>query len=1409
MADDRSVTPVLLIAGMEMRSLGTHQSQGDTSQICYSLTLRPDMDFLRDDDVASFSELISNICFKTARLSVIQLQAGDRADVALAFLGAVETHNGSLAAFDLVDAAPSLSDPVRKALIGHPHVHYRNLDPETELVDQGFDEHSYDVVLATTVGSLNHATHLLKPSGMLVLILDGNNLDNDNDSFDNALEKVSTTLDVQLTFQDRAQGKRCIVVARPRPASLANSKTKQVPSQIRILSNSLQQRSPSWIASLQAKLYASGASDVVLDKFNIDSTAANTNAGDDSLYIVVDDHPEQPILSDANHFAAVTALLKQEPARILWIAPNDPLPMHQITGVARTAHAENDQLRLSVVHVASALLAGLEQNTQNEKQENLARLLNILTGCVTRLVADTFHHEREYQVHVNGVVHVPRLHRSEQLNRAICSSDTGQFHIEPRRFIDSSRPPLVLSPTTNTHGNSTVVFIEDGNAFASPLHKDEIEVETHVSIVSITDPYSKDAAPGFGYSGTVTRVGATVTSVAVGDRVVAISPLMGASRLRIPESHAGRPPASVSSTTGAVFITSTLAACYALYKLARLPPSGTVLIHGAFSDLGRAAIAAARGVNARIIATARDAREARLLTDQLGIGAQNVLITRPSLSRRGACDVFRSGQVDAILQISNGDGDSVPAEALSLLKASRCLVVIGRDSSGGLTAALPLNTTIYHYTPTGLHQANPERTARLVAQAIATLHHLPTNGVDLRVRDVAYAAEALRLVRTRVTSRIILRAEPDSVVHAVVPEASGGAWGEQEHENASYIVAGGLGDLGWRIILLLAHRGARHFVTLSRRDTDPEDIKKLQTQLDAVASGCHLHCVSCDITSDASLKDAVAMLDRAGVPPVRGVVQSAFLMHDRTLDTMTYEDFLIPTRVKVQGTLALERAFSSPHLAFFLLMSSAVTVVGTSGQANYNAGNAVQDALAQARTTAPCHFMSLNIGLVQDTSSHEASLEAWSRSLRRAGLKPVGPVELLRCFDYLLGAVNINPDARHVHQAAIGFDATSLAAATARNGTVRSAMFSHVFDSALSASAETSDTTGTHQSFAQVLVSNGPISEFIASSIVGRLALLISADPASIESGHGSLLDLGLDSLVAIELRNWIMAEFDAPLQSSEILVDQTINALAQKVTSRSKLVIAAAQPSNQDGTTGTDEATATIDSTLVSTAEYVCPPLPIPLLDDTLQLFEDSRLAFDSPDAQRVTATAVAAFKEGLGPVLQQRVEEAGPDAICDAFDRLINLEKREPLHDLSFYFLHSLNAPKHSQVMRAAILTVAAMEYARLIATGELAPHMLNGVHASSTARDWLFYANRRPGVGIDHMERHAPNQNVVVLRRGHVFLLDLPGFDTSLQLAAVQSAYTDIMQTSQQACALVCTLTGDYRDSWAVVRTLLLSH
>ena len=523
---------------------------------------------------------------------------------------------------------------------------------------------------------------------------------------------------------------------------------------------------------------------------------------------------------------------------------------------------------------------------------------------------------------------------------------------------------------------------------------------------------------------------------------------------------------------------------------------------------------------------------------------------------------------------------------------------------------------------------------------------------------------------------------------------------------------------------------------------------------------------------------------------------------------MTHDEYLVTSRIKVDGTLTLQRTFASPHLVFIMTLSSASTIVGTSGQGNYNAGNTVQDALPHTRGDAPYSFISLNIGWI-DGALATADDESRQRGLSRAGLRSIHPDELSRYLDHALGtALN---EVRS-SQTAIGFDAASLSHASdsSNNGNVHSAMFRHVYNTGVARSAPSASDA---LSFKEVASSGDceALVELIASSITSKLTQLISADAIRIHEENRSILELGLDSLVAIELRNWITHEFCAPMQSSEIILEQTIRSLAEKIASRSQPGRATLAEQGREDETSKDLSDQSVmppeeldHSVPPSSLQTVLPPPSLPTLGHVIRLFQDSRIAVDTDTEQTSLANAISSFMNGRGPALQQQLEVAAPELIAENYERQIYLERREPLQDYStFSIVHPVDAPTHTQAMRAALVTIAGLTFIQ-----NLTANRPCGIDARGEALDWMFYTVRQPGIGVDRMARFPANETVAILRRGHVFQLMLGGAAGPLSVSAMHKAYSAIIDISKGLREPVCALTADERNSWALV-SLPMNH
>lgn len=176
----------------------------------------------------------------------------------------------------------------------------------------------------------------------------------------------------------------------------------------------------------------------------------------------------------------------------------------------------------------------------------------------------------------------------------------------------------------------------------------------------------------------------------------------------------------------------------------------------------------------------------------------------------------------------------------------------------------------------------------------------------------------------------------------------------------TYIVTGGLGDLGREVLEFLVENKARRIVVISRsglparKEWDSGDLSET-TRL-AIAkirkleqAGAWIHAISLDIGASDAHKKLLAELDRLSLPPVLGVIHAAGIMENGFIRNATAESFANVFGPKVSGALTLHRAFPPGTVDFFVLFSSTGQVVGTAGQSSYGSANSFLDALATYR----------------------------------------------------------------------------------------------------------------------------------------------------------------------------------------------------------------------------------------------------------------------------------------------------------------------------------------------------------------------------------------------------------------------------------------------------------------------------
>ena len=526
---------------------------------------------------------------------------------------------------------------------------------------------------------------------------------------------------------------------------------------------------------------------------------------------------------------------------------------------------------------------------------------------------------------------------------------------------------------------------------------------------------------------------------------------------------------------------------------------------------------------------------------------------------------------------------------------------------------------------------------------------------------------------------------------------------------------------------------------------------------------------------------------------------------------MSFDDFNNALQPKVSGTANLNKVFVNPHLEFFVMLSSIASIAGPRSQANYAAGNAFQDELARSQTKSKAHYLSLNLGMI-DESDVIASNPDLRRSAIRAGCIPLQLSELFALLGYAMSS-----QARHekLSQVALGFDRQSLLESQ-RSGLLEIPLFKH-----LVANADKNDDISTAQDSKAVdkaIVAAEDLREvhdIIAAAIAKQISALLAVDLDNINL-DSPIENLGLDSLIAIELKAWITRTLQAAMQTSEILDTANIRSLATTVAKRSSLVSV-----NQKQTVSSaDQTSAASNDKEPGTGNRISQStgLPLPPLADlksTLEFYLYTVSPFCSKEEYQKTLNAVQEFLEprGLGLLLQSRLQaRVNNDNIdnwlFDLYNNHVYLKQRAPIVPCgNFFGCHAETEIEHSQAERAAIISKAAFDFKQSLEKGEISSDFLNEQRLCMNTLQWLFNSIREPHKGVDQMRKFPDNDYLVVMRRGHFFKVALRQAQENISLTSLRATFQAILDKKLKDAAPVTALTADERDSWTEVRSFTL--
>ena len=208
---------------------------------------------------------------------------------------------------------------------------------------------------------------------------------------------------------------------------------------------------------------------------------------------------------------------------------------------------------------------------------------------------------------------------------------------------------------------------------------------------------------------------------------------------------------------------------------------------------------------------------------------------------------------------------------------------------------------------------------------------------------------------------------------------------------ATYLITGGFGGLGLHLLKWLAEQGARNIALVGR--SGATDTARAVIQ-EAEAAGVRIQCFRADVSRKEDMAQVLALIGKTHAP-LRGVFHTAGVLADAALTQQTAESFARVFAPKVAGTVCLDELTAEIPLDFFVLFSSAASLLGAAGQANYAAASAFEDAMSHRRRLRGLPAISVNWGAWAAGMAQRTATEQRRHYAGMAIMQPVSALSLL------------------------------------------------------------------------------------------------------------------------------------------------------------------------------------------------------------------------------------------------------------------------------------------------------------------------------------------------------------------------------------------------------------------------------
>ncbi|RAK95573.1 BcPKS5, polyketide synthase [Aspergillus ibericus CBS 121593] len=425
------------------------------------------------------------------------------------------------------------------------------------------------------------------------------------------------------------------------------------------------------------------------------------------------------------------------------------------------------------------------------------------------------------------------------------------------------------------------------------------------------------------------------------------------------------------------------------------------------------------------------------------------------------------------------------------------------------------------------------RTLKAAWQAVTSRSRrasIPPNVPRLSLQDVS-GSPAVQASLTIVdwTAQASVRALVRPIDHGAIFRADG-----------TYLLVGLTGELGQSLCAWMVAHGARHIVLSSRRP------KISQRFIDTCAAeGAIIKPVSLDVTRRESLRAAVQEI-HAALPPIIGVANGAMIIEDALFDDITWESLQRTAPPKIDGAVILDEFFWDTPLDFFILFTSLANVVGNTGQSAYVMGNQFMAALAaNRRDVRGVAGSDMAISSIQGLGYFEHANHLDKDHFTRIGYRNVSEQDFHGLFAEAVLAGR--PGTTLGSEVCTGVSPFRDSAVLLGNP-----VFGHLLlHDAVAQGGRAGGAGKSERPRARLMAaaSRAEAQAIVREAFLERLKRILMIPQGESVNEKVTLVEQGVDSIMAVEVRTWFLQEFDADLPVLKILgAGSTVDALLDAV---------------------------------------------------------------------------------------------------------------------------------------------------------------------------------------------------------------------------------------------------------------------